>query len=190
MNIENKKTIDNYITEWYEWMRGEVGKNITKNQMTEYRDDLIHHVLQDVYRMDEEKTLSMIENGKLRWYILTACGIQLRSKTSTFYRTHRKTKNQSRENWGDGDGEHYNHIGMGILDQIYEPYEGDPFMECLQDQMEKLHWYQKTLMNRYWIEGWSLTKMYKHYNISKTHIINDLNEAMRTIRENCKNCNN
>jgi len=43
-------------------------------------------------------------------------------------------------------------------------------------------------MNRYWMENWTLDEMYKHYNISKTHLIRDLNKAMDTIRENCKEC--
>lgn len=189
MTTENTKTLHNYLSTWYEWLSKEIKKNIAKDRMSEYADDLLHHILQDVYKMEEEKVIGMVERDKLRWYILKGAGMQLRSKTSPFYRLHRKEKLQSRENFTNSNADgHDSFSGVGILEKVYEPYEHDELYDCFQREMENLHWYQKTLMTRYWLENWTITKMYQHYNITKAHLVKDLNEAMDTIRTKCKNC--
>jgi len=182
--IQNK--LNEYVNKWYGWMLGEVKRNIAKDMMSEYATDLLHHIILDLYNMNEDKITQMIDDDKLRWYVLRGCALQLKSSTSPFYRTHRKEKFQSRENFVHNGDESFS--GKGILEQIYEPYSGDDLWDCFQREMDNLHWYQKTLMNRYWMENWTLDEMYKHYNISKTHLIRDLNKAMDTIRENCKEC--
>ena len=189
MITENTKIIHLYISKWYKWLDGEIKKNIAKDKMSEYADDLLHHIIQDVYKMDEEKAVDMVERDKLRWYMLKGAGMQLRSSTSPFYGLYRKNKLQSRENFTNSNADgHDSFSGMGILEKVYEPYEHDELYECFQREFENLHWYQKTLMTKYWIEGWNLTTLYKHYNISKVHLIKDLNKAMNTIRTKCEHC--
>ena len=178
--------LNEYVSKWYKWLLGEVKRNIAKDRMSEYATDLLHHIILDLYNMDEDKISQMIDDDKLRWYVLRGCALQLKSSTSPFYRLHRKEKLQSRENFVHSGDESFS--GKGILEKIYEPYVEDNLWDCFQREMDNLHWYQKTLMNRYWMENWTLTEMYKHYNISKTHLIRDLNEAMNIIRENCKEC--
>lgn len=185
--MKHKERLDKWVTEHYEWLRNEISTNIAKNQMSEYADDLLHHHLSEIYKMNDDKLLQMLDDNKLQWYLLTCAGFSLRSKTSPFYITYRRHKFDTRENYSDGGGDHNNHIGLGILDKIYEPYEDDLY-ECFQRELDNLHWYQKTLMSRYWLENWNLTKMYKHYNISKIHLIKDLNSAMDIIRDKCKDC--
>jgi len=178
--MEHKKRLDKWVVEHYEWLRKEISTNIAKNQMSEYADDLLHHQLSELYRMEAGKLTQMLDDGKLKWYLLTCAGLSLRSKTTPFYRIYRKEKMNSREHGLPGSDKN-------IFEREYEPYKDDLY-ECFQREMNNLHWYQKTLMDKYWIEGWNLTKMYKHYNISKQHLVNDLNSAMDTIRENCKDC--
>jgi len=178
--MTTRDRLNEWVNEWYEWLRGEISRNIAKDRMSEYSDDLLHHLILDLYKMPDDKIEGMLENGKLRWYLLRGAGMQLRSSTSPFYRTHRREKMNSREHGLPGSDKN-------IFEKEYEPYEDDLY-ECFLREMNNLHWYQKTLMDKYWIEGLNLTQIYKHYNISKTHIINDLNEAMRTIRTKCNQC--
>ena len=178
MNIKNK--LDRWVEEWYEWLKREISRNIAKGIMSEYSEDLLHHLIIDLYKLPDEKLNQMIDDDKLRWFTLRAAGMQLRSSTSPFYRIHRREKMNSRENGLPGSDKN-------IFDGIYEPYE-DGLYECFQREMGNLHFYHKALMDKYWIEGWTLTQVYKHYNISKSHIIKDLNEAMTTIRTKCNQC--
>jgi hypothetical protein len=68
--MTTKNKLDKWIGEWYEWLRKEIGRNITKGIMTEYRDDLLHHIIIDLYKLPDEKVEQMIEDDKLRWYVL------------------------------------------------------------------------------------------------------------------------
>lgn len=182
--MTKEEKINNYLSKWYKWLDKEVRHNIAKDKMADYAEDLLHHIILDLYKLKEEKITQMIEDDKLRWYILRGCGLQLRSSSSPFYRLHRKELMQARENY-DHTTEHIFVTGKGILEQVYEPYDGDPLYVCMWEKFEELHWYQKTLMQRYWIEGWNLTKLHQTYNISKIHLTKDLNEAMNYIRKKC-----
>lgn len=61
---------------------------------------------------------------------------------------------------------------------------------CMKREIENLHWYSKTLLKEYWEQGMHLEELHQKYNISKKHLTKDLNEAILTIRENCKECDN
>ena len=178
--MTTKNKLDKWVGEWYEWLKREISRNIAKGIMNTYAEDLLHHLIIDLYKLPDEKVNQMIDDDKLRWYFLRAAGMQLRSSTSSFYRTHRREKMNSRENGLPGSDKN-------IFDSIYEPYEDDLY-KCFQREMNNLHFYPAALMNKYWIEGWTLTQVYKHYSISKSHIINDLNAAMATIRTKCNDC--
>ena len=178
--MTTKNKLDRWVSEWYEWLKKEISRNIAKGIMSEYAEDLLHHLILDLYKLPDEKLNQMIDEDKLRWYLLKGAGMQLKSSTSPFYRIHRREKMNSREHGLPGSDKN-------IFDGIYEPYE-DGLYECFQREMGNLHFYQKALMDKYWIEGWTLTQVYQHYSISKTHIIRDLNSAMTTIRNKCKDC--
>ena len=60
---------------------------------------------------------------------------------------------------------------------------------CMQREIENLHWYNKTLLQEYWIQGLHLEDLHQKYKISKAHLTKDLNAAiLQTIRENCEEC--
>jgi len=186
MTKENK--INKWVGEWYEWLLGEVMNNIAKDGMKEYGSDLLHTVILDLYNLPADKITQMIDDDKLRWYVLRGCGLQLKSSTSPFYRLHRREKLQSRENYS------HNHpdasSGIGILDKVYEPYDGmiERLSECLQDSMAELGFYHRTLLEKHFIEKWSIQRIHKHYSISKTHIVKDINYGLDYVREFCKEC--
>lgn len=185
--MTKEQKINKWVSENYRWLDGQVSKNIAKSQMSEFSGDLLHHIILDLYNLPEAKIDQMIEDEKLKWYVLRGAGLQLRSKTSPFYRIHRRTRMESRENYVGGEGQ-WNNSSMGILDSVYEPYQHDELWDCFQREVENLHWYQKHLVNRYFIENWTLQQLFETYNISKTHIIKDINTALDTIREKCKDC--
>jgi len=186
--LSKEEQINEYVKEWYGWMLGEVKKNIAKDKMSEYGEDLLHHVILDLYNLPEHKITQMIDDKKLRWYVLRGCALQLKSATSPFYRLHRKEKMQSRENYT------HNHPGSttsnGIFEREYEEYDDviERLQECFDREVANLHWYQRHLMERYWIEKMTLNDLHKKYKISKVHLIKDINEALDIIRKKCNNC--
>jgi hypothetical protein len=57
-------------------------------------------------------------------------------------------------------------------------------------EIENLHWYNRTLLKEYWIDGETLDTLHAKYKISKRHLTKDLNECIYIIREKCKDCDN
>jgi hypothetical protein len=180
--------LNSFVSEHYKWLLKEVKKNIAKGKMSEYAEDLLHHVILDLYKMDEGKITQLLDDEKIKWYILSGCGLQLRSSTSPFYRIHRRTKMSTRENYSGGDDHEFNYSGgTGILEQVYTPYEEDELYICMMREIENMHWYYRTLIQDKWIEGMTLNEMKDKYNITLNSLTKDLKISYAIIRERC-NC--
>jgi len=178
-----KDRLDEWVRKEYKWIGREIRNNIAKNQMSEYADDLLQEMMIQLYGMKEEKIEKMLDNGKLKWYVLTGAGMQLRSKTSPFYNRIRKHKMYAREAGLPGSD-------SNIFERIDETEElsTECYFSCMKREIENLHWYQKTLFKEYWEQGMHLDDLHEKYKISKKHLTKDLNTALLTIRENCTEC--
>ena len=60
----------------------------------------------------------------------------------------------------------------------------------MKEEIEKLHWYHKTLLKEYWEQNMGLDALNEKYGISKKHLTKDLNAAILTVRKNCEYCDN
>lgn len=186
--MSKEQQINKYISQWYDWLLNEVSKNIANGMMSEYREDLLHHIILDLYNLPDAKINQMVTDDKLRWYLLRGAALQLKSSTSPFYRIWRRHKLQVRENYTH-NGEHDSFSGKGILEQIYEPYEITDWELCFRKMWDnELNFYQKTLLQRKFMDKWSYQEMFEYYQISKRHMIKDINETIIQIRTKC-NCN-
>ena len=186
MTIERR--LNNFVSEHYEWLLKEVKKNIAKGKMSEYAEDLLHHVILDLYKMDGGKITQLLDDEKIKWYVLSGCGLQLRSSTSPFYRIHRRTKMSSRENYSGGGDHEFNFAGsVGILEQEYVPYEGDPLYDCMMEEIKNLHFYYRILLEEKWIRGMTIQQMRDKYGITLSSLTKDLKVAYEIIRTKC-NC--
>jgi len=178
--------LNSFVSEHYKWLLKEVKKNIAKGKMSEYAEDLLHHVILDLYKMDEGKITQLLDDEKIKWYILSGCGLQLRSSTSPFYRIHRKERMSARENYNGGDDHEFNYSGgIGILEREYVPYEEDELYICMMREIENMHWYYRTLIQDKWIEGLTLAQMKDKYGITLSSLSKDLKISYAIIREKC-----
>lgn len=177
--MKQEEKVNKWIEENYKWFKGEVSRNIAKNQMNQYVDELVHEIILSLYKITPAKWVD-IENGSgIRAYCLSAASLALRSNTSPFYRLIRREKMQAREFGLPGSESNIFETG-----ETYEPYD-ESLYQCFQREYANLHWYLKTLVDRYWFQKWNLTDLHNHYGISKRHIVKDLNEAIYIIREKC-----
>jgi len=175
-----KKRLNKWVDEHYQWLLGEISTNIAYGRMSGYATDLLHHIILDLYKMDEEKLEGMLDNGKLKYYVLRGASLQIRSQTSPFYKIHRKEKTFARSGLmesGKYDTETY---------EINEPDENETLDECFHRAMGEIHWYLQTLLRKKIIEGKTYQEIYEHYNISKTHLIKDINTGIAEVRQICK----
>ncbi len=178
-----KDRLDRWMNEHYEWLEGQIKTNIAKSKMSDYADDLLHEMIIQLYKMKEDKLEQMLDNGKLKWYVLSGAGMALRSNTSPFWNKHRKHKMYTRESGLEGSDKN-------IFDKIDDTEElsTECYFTCMKREIESLHWYNKTLLKDYWVDGLHLEDLHKKYGISKAHLTKDLNVAILVIRENCKEC--
>lgn len=184
MKKEVKDKLDKWVSREYEWFKGEVGTNITWGKMSQYTEDLVHHILSDLYKVKDEQIEEMLENGKIKGWVLRAASLQIRSNTSPFYSTFRKHKLSARS--GIIDSNNGNTYDSGYEMDVDNEEE---LMDCFEKAVDNLHWYQKTIFNKKFKEGKTLQEVYEYYNISKNHLIKDLNKAIEEIREKCKHIN-
>jgi len=175
MNQEIKRRLDKWVEQEYNWLMGQVKKNIAKDQMRDYAEDLLHHVIMDLYKMKDEKLKGLLDNGKLKWYVLSGCGIQIRSQTSPFYSKFRKFKMNARS-------------GAEYLFDLPEEFENEEWYQCFLREWNNLHFYPRTLLEKKFIQGLSYDEIRHTYGISKTHLIKDINQALFDLREKC-DCN-
>jgi len=180
-----KDRLDDWVRREYKWIDREIRANIAKNQMRDYAEDLIQEMMIQLYNMKEEKIEQLLDNGKLKWYVLSGAGMQLRSSTSPFYQRIRKHKMYAREFGLPG-------TDANIFERIDDTEElsTECYYICMQREIENLHWYNKTLLQEYWIQGLHLDDLHAKYKISKKHLTKDLNAAILQIRENCEECDN
>ena len=177
-----EKRLNEWVSREYEWLKGEIGTNITWGKMSEYTEDLLHHIILDLYKMDPEKIEGLLDNGKLKYYVLRGASLQIRSQTSPFYKIWRKTKMQARSGVIDSDNGETNTPSYELN---IEPEE--QLIECLDRAVEQLHWYEQALYDKKFKQGWTLEEIHKFYGIGKRHLIRDLNNALDKIRKQCKN---
>ncbi len=180
MNKETKNRIDNWVSDNYVWYLGEVRNNIAKGMMKDYADDLVIHMIETLYTQAEEKINQMIDDDMLGRWLLIGASQQLRSSTSPFYRIYRQEKSWSREQGMEGS---FNNI-FERPETVYD----DSLMECMKEEMDKLNFYDKEIMNSYWMDGQSLQQMHKYYGITKLSLTRDINRVINQIRERCNNC--
>ena len=181
-----EEKINKFVAENYTKLLYEVKKNIAKSKMSEYAEDLLHHIILDLYKMNDAKIDQLLNDNKMFWYLLSGCGLQLRSSTSPFYRVHRKHKMSARENYTSGDDHEFTFTGgMGILEQVYEPYEEDELYQCMLREIENLHFYYRILLEEKWFKGMTLNQMRDKYNITLSSLSKDLKVAYEIIRTKC-----
>lgn len=182
--MTTKQKLDKFVEKEYKWIGREIRNNIAKGKMAEYADDLLQEMMIQLYSMKEEKIEQMLENGKLKWYVLSGAGMQLRSSTSPFYQRIRKHKMYAREAGLPGSD-------SNIFERVDDTEElsTECYFSCMKREIENLHWYSKTLLKEYWEQGMHLDALHEKYKISKKHLTKDLNTAILTIRENCTECN-
>jgi len=183
--MTTRDKLNKWVEKEYRWIDREIRKNIAKDRMSDYADDLIQEIILSLYNMPEERIEGMLENGKLKWYVLSSAGLSLRSKTSPFYNKIRKHKMYSRENGLAGSD-------SNIFERIDDTGETliECYYSCMLREIENLHWYNKTLLKEYWIDGETLDTLHAKYKISKLHLTKDLNKGIKTIREKCEECDN
>lgn len=121
----------NKIIEQY-WLNDEVNQAFAKMQPEELQYDLKVEVFMILLEMDEEKLFGLYERNEIRFYIVRTMLNMIKSDRSQFWKKYR--------NYTE-----YEHNEKAEVEQ-------NSVIDIMENGIEKLHWYQKEILNLYTFE--------------------------------------
>jgi len=121
----------NKIIEQY-WLNDEVNQAFAKMQPEELQYDLKVEVFMVLLEMDDEKLFGLYERNEIRFYIVRTMLNMIKSDRSQFWKKYR--------NYTE-----YEHNEKAEVEQ-------NSVIDIMENGIEKLHWYQKEILNLYTFE--------------------------------------
>lgn len=118
----------NKIIEQY-WLNDEVNQAFAKMQPEELQYDLKVEVFMVLLEMDDEKLFGLYERGEIRFYIVRTMLNMIKSDRSQFWKKYRN----------------YTEYEYNERAEV----EQNSVIDIMEKGIEKLHWYQKEILNLY-----------------------------------------
>ena len=187
---EKRKLINDKITQWYPKMYKD-SMQISGANFEKYGEDLLAYCLEDFLcnkSIDYQYKISCIDE-KLPNYIGYSMGLQIKSSSSPFWFRYRKEGYNSRGIYLAEDGSVEIDPSVEIGEEMDVEFDSPAYvkndLDCLRYALEQLHWYDKVLIDDYFIKGLTYSSMHKKYNISLNSLKKDINSALNKIRKIC-----
>jgi DNA-directed RNA polymerase specialized sigma subunit len=121
----------NKIIEEY-WLNEEVNQAFAKMQPEELQYDLKVEVFMVLLEMEKEKLFGLYERNEIRFYIVRTMLNMIKSDRSQFWKKYRNyTEYEDNDN---------------------ADVEQNSVLDIMENGIEKLHWYQKQILNLYTFE--------------------------------------
>lgn len=151
----------------------ENAKRICKNP--DVSQEILQMCLLSFCELSEERQQQIVNGGKLEHFITKCVSLNFHSSTSPYHRQYRKI--------------HYNHFEFN--DEIYEiEDDSDSWVmekcDCIERELENLHWYSKHLIQKKYYEGWTYQQLHQYYNISLNSLVKDIKSAISTLKMKCQ----
>ena len=187
---EMRKEVNAKVALWYPKMYKD-SKQISGTNFDKYGDDLLGYCLEDfLCNKDIEYQYKVaVEDDKLVNYIGRSMSLQIKSSSSPFWFRYRKEGYNSRGIYLVEDGREeidpLIEIGEEMDDEFDSPAYVKNDLDCLRYALEQLHWYDKILVDDYYIKGMTFRDMHKKYNISLNSLKKDINKALAKIKNIC-----
>jgi DNA-directed RNA polymerase specialized sigma subunit len=123
--------VKNKIIEEY-WLNEEVNQAFAKMQPEELQYDLKVEVFMVLLEMEKEKLFGLYERNEIRFYIVRTMLNMIKSDRSQFWKKYRNyTEYEDNDN---------------------ADVEQNSVIDIMEKGIEKLHWYQKQILNLYTFE--------------------------------------
>jgi hypothetical protein len=188
---EKRDQINAKVTQYYPKMYRD-SMQIAGANFEKYGSDLLAYCLEDFLcnkSIDYQYKISCIDE-KLPNYIGYSMGLQIKSSSSPFWFKYRKEGYNSRGIYLAEDGSVEIDPSVEIeVDEIDDEFDSPAYvkndLDCVRYALEQLHWYDRILVDDYFIKGLTYSSMHKKYNISLNSLKKDINSALNKIRKIC-----
>ena len=114
------------------WLNDEVNQAFSKMQPQELQYDLKAEVFLVLLEMDNEKLIGLYDRKEIRFYIVRTMLNMIKSDRSQFWKKYR--------NYIEYEGKEQAEV------------EQNNIIDVMENGIEKLHWYQKEILNLYTFE--------------------------------------
>ena len=187
---EMRKQINAKVTQWYPKMYRD-SMQISGANFEKYGDDLLAFVLEDFLCNKDLKYQYKVavQDNKLPNYIGYSMGLQIKSSSSPFWFRYRKEGYNSRGIYLVEDGREEIDPLVEIGEEMDVEFDSPAYvkndLDCVRYALEQLHWYDKILIEEYYIKGLTFRDMHKKYNIRLNSLQKDINSALAKIKNIC-----
>jgi hypothetical protein len=187
---EMRKEVNAKVALWYPKMVKD-SKQIAGANFEKYGEDLLAHCLEDflVNKSIDYQYKVAIKDNKLVNYIGYSMGIAIKSSSSPFWFKYRKEAYNSRGIYLVEDGREEIDPLVEIGEEMDVEFDSPAYvkneLDCVRYALEQLHWYDRVLIDDYFIKGLTYQDMHKKYNISLNSLKKDINKALVKIKNIC-----
>ena len=123
--------------------------------------------------MDKDRQIEIVNGGKLEHFITKGVSLNYNSSTSPYYRTYKKRKHTELYDVHSDDDEEWR---LAYHNKC----------ECVNEAMDEMFWYSKTLIHEKYFVGLTYQQMNQKYNISLNALVRDVKEGLEFIKQKCK----
>ena len=187
---EKREQINAKVALWYQKMYRD-SKQISGTNFEKYGNDLLAYCLEDFLcnkDLEYQYKVSCIDD-KLPNYMGRSMALQIKSSTSPFWFKYRKEGYNSRGIYLVEDGREeidpLIEIGEEMDVEFDSPYYVKNDLDCLRYALTQIHWYDKILIEEYYLKGMTYASLHKKYNITINSLKKDINKALTNIKKLC-----
>ena len=187
---EKREQINAKVTQWYPKMYKD-SMQIAGANFEKYGNDLLAYCLEDFLcnKSLEYQYKVSCQDDKLPNYIGYSMSLQIKSSSSPFWFRYRKEGYNSRGIYLAEDGSveigPSVEIGEEMDDEFDSPYYVKNDLDCLRYALTQIHWYDKILIEEYYIKGMTYASLHKKYGITINSLKKDIDSALTKIRKIC-----
>ena len=151
----------------------DIDNAIKKMQPIELQDDLRQEMFMVLCEMQEEKFMSMHQNGFVKFYLVRTMLSMIKSDRSTFFNKFRRTFTEWTEK----------HDAPDSSDTI----QADEIAIKLQDSLKVLHWYELELLRLYSENGQNIMSLSRDTGIPYRSLMKTIKKTRTLLKYKIKN---
>lgn len=163
--------LDKYLINNYDKIK-ETAYNIANENDYE---DLLHFVIEELYKCNKDKINDIIINKDMRWYIIRIMVNQYHSKTSRYYKKYKKYYDYQVCIINDS-------ITNSVPDNIKDKEIIEDRLNWIEKKLKNLHWFDAEIFKLYYSNSHSLNSLSKATKINRNTIYHSVNKVKKYLK--------
>ena len=163
--------LDKYLIENYDKIK-EMAHNIAGEKG---RDDLLHFIIEELYKCDQKKIDKIIGKKQMTFYIARVMVNQYYSKTSRYYYKYKKYYELHTAQIKDN-------ITQSYSDPENEKQTKENRLKWIYNKLNECHWFDAELFKIYYKEKHTLDSLSRATKINRNTIYHTINKVKKFLK--------